>query len=131
MQDQIASVKEFHQIFGGYISPLSTPTLPTEILSGRIKMLREEMEEYIEAAEDEDLVGIADALTDLLYVVLGTYIAHGLHPCVEALFDEVHRSNMTKLDENGAPILRADGKILKSQLYKPPDISSVLAACKR
>ena len=64
--------------------------------------------------------------TDLLYVLLGTYVAHGLQDYAEALFDEVHRSNMSKLDENGRPIHRDDGKVLKSRQYSAPDIQGVL-----
>ncbi len=60
---------------------------------------------------------MADALSDLLYVLLGTYVSHGLHGHAEQLFDEVHRSNMSKLDQSGRPILREDGKILKPQAY--------------
>ena len=58
-----------------------------------------------------ELVEIADALTDLLYLVLGTYHSHGLQDIAAELFDEVHRSNMTKLGANGQPVLREDGKV--------------------
>jgi predicted HAD superfamily Cof-like phosphohydrolase len=69
---------------------------------------------------------VADALTDLAYVVFGTYVAHGLQDVAEALFDEVHRSNMSKLDENGRPIYRPDGKVLKSNRFREPDLAAIL-----
>jgi predicted HAD superfamily Cof-like phosphohydrolase len=71
-------------------------------------------------------VEIADALGDMLYILFGTALKHGLQHKLEAVFDEIHRSNMSKLDENGAPVVRADGKILKSTLYTPPNIKAVL-----
>ena len=76
---------------------------------------------------DNDIVEIADALTDMLYVFLGTFIAHGLQDIAEALFDEVHRSNMSKLDEQSKPIFRNDGKVLKSNRFSDPDLRSIIA----
>ena len=93
----------------------------------RVSLIQEELDEYRAAAEAGDLVGIADALSDLMYVVLGTYVAHGLQDPAEELFAEVQRSNMSKLDENGQPIFRADGKVLKSKLFSQPDLQSILA----
>jgi len=74
------------------------------------------------------LVEIADALTDLLYVLLGTFISHGLQDAAEDLFAEVHRSNMTKLGPDGKVIYREDGKVLKPPTFEPPDLRRVLAA---
>ena len=85
-------------------------------------LIQEELNEYRHAAETHDLVEVADALSDLMYVVLGTYVSHGLQDLAEALFAEVHRSNMSKLDENGQVIYRADGKVLKSDRWSPPDL---------
>ena len=76
---------------------------------------------------NHDIVEIADALTDMLYVLLGTFIAHGLQDIAEELFAEVHRSNMSKLDEQGKPIFREDGKVLKSDQFSDPDLRSIIA----
>ena len=92
----------------------------------RIRLLQEELDEYQEAVEKKDLIEIADALTDLLYVLLGTFVSHGLQDYAEDLFAEVHRSNMSKLDENGAPIFRQDGKVLKSKRFSPPNLNRIL-----
>lgn len=83
--------------------------------------IREELEEYRGAARRGDLVGIADALADLAYVVIGAAVAHGLTRFPE-IFAEIHRSNMSKLGVDGNPLLRADGKVLKSPDYSPPDL---------
>jgi predicted HAD superfamily Cof-like phosphohydrolase len=92
-----------------------------------VSLIQEELNEYRHAAEAHDLVEVADALSDLMYVVLGTYVSHGLQDLAEALFAEVHRSNMSKLDENGQVIYRADGKVLKSARWSPPNLEAVLA----
>ncbi len=126
MQAQLAALLEFHRTFGAYIAAQPTADLPPQVRELRIRLLQEELDEYAEAARAGDLVSVADALTDLLYVVLGTLVAHGLHPVAEALFAEVHRSNMSKAGPDGRPILRADGKVLKSAQYRPPDLRAIL-----
>ena len=90
----------------------------------RYELIREELEEMREALDTKDLVGIADALADLLYVVYGAGHSFGLD--LDACFNEVHRSNMSKLDKNGKPIYREDGKVLKGEDYSPPDLKSTL-----
>ena len=92
----------------------------------RYTLMREENEEYLEAANNGDLVEVADALGDQLYILLGTILRHGLQDKIGEVFDEIQRSNMSKLDENGQPIFREDGKVLKSSLYFRPDIKKVL-----
>jgi predicted HAD superfamily Cof-like phosphohydrolase len=92
----------------------------------RYNLLKEENEEYLEACKRGDLVEIADALGDLLYITYGTILKHGLQHKIEEVFDEIHRSNMSKLDENGQPIFREDGKVLKSNRYFKPDIKKIL-----
>ena len=89
--------------------------------------MQEENDEYLEAALENNLVQIADALGDKLYILCGTIIAHGLQHKIIEVFNEIHRSNMSKLDSNGKPIYREDGKILKGENYFLPDIKSVLA----
>lgn len=128
MKDQLDRLVTFHRTFDAHLETTPTVDLADEVIDIRIKLLQEELDEYARAARDHDLVETADALTDLLYVLLGTYVTHGLQGYAEALFDEVHRSNMSKLDENGQPIHRDDGKVLKSHRYRPPDIQGVLSA---
>ena len=70
---------------------------------------------------------VADALGDMLYILCGTILKHGLQDRIAAVFEEIQRSNMSKLDANGQPIYREDGKVLKSELYFRPDIAGVLA----
>ena len=89
-------------------------------------MLAEELEEYRQACRDGDPIAVADALADQLYVLLGTFISHGMHPIAANLFDEVHRSNMSKMGPDGRPTLRADGKVTKGPNFSPPDFGAVL-----
>jgi len=88
--------------------------------------MREENEEYLEAAEQGDLVEIADALGDMLYILCGTILSHGLEGKMAEVFEEIQRSNMSKLDKDGNAIYREDGKVLKSDLYSKPDLASIL-----
>ncbi len=126
MKAQLNALLTFHRTFGAFISPHPTADIPPQVRELRIRLIQEELEEYAAAARAGDLVGVADGLTDLLYVVLGAMVAHGLHEVAEALFAEVHRSNMSKAGPDGKPILREDGKILKSAQYSPPDLRAVL-----
>lgn len=123
-------VKEFHQIFG---APF--PTRPTlypyndieedkKLHKLRVDLIQEELDELKEALEAEDIVEVADALADLKYVVEGAMVAFGLPS--DELLEEVHRSNMSKLDENGRVLRREDGKILKSPLFSKPDLKSII-----
>ena len=127
MKDQLDSVRCFHEIFQAYMERTPTATVPAGISQGRIQMFLEELEEYRAAVQNHDIVEIADALTDMLYVLLGTFITHGLQDIAEELFAEVHRSNMSKLDEQGKPIFRQDGKVLKSDQFSDPDLRSIIA----
>ena len=82
----------------------------------------------LDAAKKGDLIEIADALGDMLYILCGTILKHGLQHKIADVFQEIQRSNMSKLDKNGKPIYREDGKVLKSDLYFKPDIKGVLEA---
>lgn len=122
----INHVKVFHESFG--IENGTSPTIelsPADI-SLRYKLMREENEEYLEAAENKDLVEVADALGDQLYILCGTILKHGLQHKIVEVFEEIQRSNMSKLDEQGNPIYREDGKVLKSSLYFKPNIAEIL-----
>jgi predicted HAD superfamily Cof-like phosphohydrolase len=88
--------------------------------------MQEENEEYLEAAKNGDLVEVADALGDQLYILCGTILKHGLQHKIAEVFQEIQRSNMSKLDANGKPIYREDGKVMKSELYSRPDIQRIL-----
>lgn len=88
--------------------------------------MQEENDEYLEACWQKDIVGIADALGDQLYILCGTILKHGLQNKIVEVFDEIQRSNMSKLGEDGKPIFREDGKILKGPNYFRPDIKSIL-----
>ena len=125
LKDKIEKVAAFHTAFG--IKNNEAPTLLNlEETMLRYTLMREENEEYLEAAKNNDLIEIADALGDQLYILLGTLLRHGMQDKIVEVFDEIHRSNMSKLDENGKPIYREDGKVLKSNLYFRPDIAKIM-----
>ena len=90
--------------------------------------MAEENSEYIEAANNGDLVEVADALGDMLYILCGTIIEHGLQDKIEDVFNEIQRSNMSKLGEDGQPIFREDGKVLKGPNYFKPNILKILSS---
>ena len=125
MKKFIDMVAEFHTAFN-MPDPQDYKQLTPEQYELRHRLLEEENNEYLEACGHDDLVGIADALGDQLYIIYGTILKHGLQNRIEEVFTEIHRSNMSKLDINGKPILRADGKILKGPGYFKPDIKKAL-----
>jgi predicted HAD superfamily Cof-like phosphohydrolase len=125
MKKKLDSVAEFHEVFK--IGNADKITLLEEKdYTLRFNLIKEENEEYLEACKNKDIVEIADALGDQLYILCGTILKHGLQHKIEEVFDEIHRSNMSKLDENGKPIYREDGKVLKSNRYFRPDIKKIL-----
>lgn len=136
MQKQLESVGKFHKA-----NRVVESEKPTFISTGqadlRYKLGLEELNEYMEAVEKDDLVGILDALTDQLYILCGTIRVHGMQHIIEKAFDEVQNSNMSKLDENGNPIInkldspyynpeKPLGKILKSHLFVEPNLNQFL-----
>ncbi len=128
LKETIEAVEIFHNAFG--IENNYTPTTElteVEILL-RYKLMREENEEYLEAAQNGDIVEIADALGDQLYILCGTILKHGLQHKIAEVFQEIQRSNMSKLDADGKPIYREDGKVMKSDLYFKPNIKDILEA---
>jgi predicted HAD superfamily Cof-like phosphohydrolase len=126
LKDTIGAVEEFHNAFGITNNYELTSELSESDVLLRYKLMREENEEYLEAAQNGDIVEIADALGDMLYILCGTILKHGLQDKIAAVFQEIQRSNMSKLDANGKPIYREDGKVLKSELYFKPDIKAIL-----
>ena len=79
------------------------------------------------AANNNDLGEVADALGDMLYILCGTIIEHGMQDKIEEVFDEIQRSNMSKLGNDGNPIFREDGKVMKGPNYFKPNISKILS----
>ncbi|MBK9479779.1 MAG: nucleoside triphosphate pyrophosphohydrolase family protein [Bacteroidetes bacterium] len=124
--ENINKVKVFHETFNISYHNEPTANLSEQEYMLRYNLMKEENEEYLDACKRGDLTEIADALGDKMYILFGTIIKHGLHHKIEEVFEEIQRSNMSKLDENGKPIYREDGKILKSQLYFKPDIKAIL-----
>ena len=125
MRDSIELVKFFHECFDQKNG--EKPIIISKNESAlRHSLLAEENDEYLEAVEANDLVGIADALGDQLYIVYGTILKHGLQDKIQDVFNEIHRSNMSKLGSNYRPIYREDGKILKGPNYFKPDIKTIL-----
>lgn len=126
MQKQINAVKEFHEAFEiGYKEEPSVFLGESKNLL-RFNLMKEENEEYLEAAMNNDIVEVADALGDMLYILCGTIIEHGLQHKIEEVFDEIQRSNMSKLGEDGRPIYREDGKVMKGPNYFRPNFEAIL-----
>lgn len=127
MKKQIDCVAEFHDLFqiGNEESPKAK--VGEDVYNLRYRLMNEENEEYLDACKEGDLVEIADALGDQLYILCGTILKHGLQFKIEEVFEEIQRSNMSKLDAAGKPIFREDGKILKGENYFKPDIKSILS----
>lgn len=122
---QIKQVLEFNKVFNLEINEKPTLVDAKNSLLG-VKLMQEELDEYRDKGiTKHDLVEVADALVDMQYILSGLIIKHGLQYCFTELFDEVHDSNMSKL-ENGKPIYREDGKILKGSSFFKPDLKSIL-----
>ena len=127
MKKQIEHVSKFHDVFQIGNEEVPKAVVAEDVYMLRYRLMNEENEEYLEACKEGDLVEIADALGDQLYILCGTILKHGLQHKIEEVFDEIQRSNMSKLDSEGNPIFREDGKILKGEHYFKPDIKSILA----
>jgi predicted HAD superfamily Cof-like phosphohydrolase len=121
MNPLVASLLEFNQAFD--IPKLDSPDIGSEeLIELRIKLLREEVEEYAEAARTGDLVEVLDALADIGYILAGTILNHGMQNIYDDAFDEVHRSNMAKLVD-GKVLRREDGKVMKPQGWTAPQLA--------
>ena len=116
-------VKEFMKTFGQEV--LNKPALPdNKIIKLRLDLIKEELNELEDAIKNKNLVEIADALTDILYVTYGAGHAFGIN--LDSCFDEVQNSNMSKLDENGNPIYNENGKVLKGPNYFEPNLKKFI-----
>ena len=122
----IEAVTKFHESYGLGIEHTPKANLPKNISELRFNLMKEENEEYLQAAQDQDLIEIGDALGDMLYILCGTIIAHGFQDKIESIFDEIQRSNMSKLGADGKPIYRKDGKVMKGPNYFKPDLKKIL-----
>ena len=126
MKNKIAAVHDFHTAFKLGIKDAPEADLGNAKNMLRFNLMKEENEEYLEAANDNDLVEVADALGDMLYILCGTIIEHGMQHKIEEVFNEIQRSNMSKLGADGNPIYREDGKVLKGPSYFKPIIKEIL-----
>ena len=126
IKNEINAVADFHHAFG--IESASSPTveISEQKVLLRYNLMKEENEEYLDAAQKNDLVEVADALGDMLYILCGTILSHGMQHKITEVFEEIQRSNMSKLGADGKPICREDGKILKGPNYFKPNIASIL-----
>ena len=144
-QEVLGAVETFHDSFGIENHYAPTVALTPAEIQLRFDLMKEENEEYLEAAQKGDMVEVADALGDQLYILCGTILRHGLQDKIEEVFQEIQRSNMSKLDacpkdtdgdggcespfcetDHRKPIFREDGKVLKGPHYFKPDIKSIL-----
>ena len=126
MQKQLKAVRLFHETYGLGVSEVMKADLGTLKNELRYNLMKEENEEYLEAVQNNDIVEIADALGDMLYILCGTILEHGLQHKIEEVFDEIQRSNMSKLGEDGKPIYREDGKVMKGPNYFKPNFEEIL-----
>jgi predicted HAD superfamily Cof-like phosphohydrolase len=135
MKQQLEQVKAFQLTFGQNVAE-KPQLINLEKAHLRYDLGKEELDEYLEAVEQNDLVGVADSLTDQLYILCGTILEHGLQHIIEDCFTEVQNSNLSKLDDEGLPIIngengvwdetRAKGKILKSKNFSEPNLKQFL-----
>ena len=126
MKKRLKAVQDFHNAFGLGVKETPIAKLSEEKLKLRFDLMAEENEEYFEAAQNNDLVEVADALGDMLYILCGTILEHGMQYKIEEVFNEIQQSNMSKLGSDGKPIYREDGKVMKGPNYFKPDILKVL-----
>ena len=114
----------FMKTFGQEVK--NKPSFSTDKINKlRIDLIKEELDELNEAMKNKDLLEVADALTDILYVTYGAGHAFGID--LDKCFDEVQYSNMSKLDNNGKPIYNNDGKVIKGPNYFKPDLSKFIS----
>jgi predicted HAD superfamily Cof-like phosphohydrolase len=117
-------VTQFHLLYGAHIEEKPTLDIPESLVLMRVALIQEEFKELLEAIAEKDLIEFADALADMVYVIYGFAVTTGVN--LDRVLAEVHRSNLSKLGEDGEPIYREDGKVLKGPNWRPPDIKEVL-----
>lgn len=122
----IKHVEVFHDAFKIENNYKPTANISKSDYQLRHNLMKEENDEYLDAVKAGDLIEIADALGDQLYILCGTILKHGLQDKITEVFEEIQRSNMSKLDAKGQPIYREDGKVLKSDQYFKPNIAAII-----
>lgn len=125
MKKRLQAVREFHERFGLGVRDYPTADLGPEKNRLRFELMKEENEEYFKAASEGDLVEVADALGDMLYILCGTILEHGMQDKIEEVFQEIQQSNMSKLGADGKPVYRHDGKVLKGPGYFLPRLQTL------
>ena len=125
IKKELDAVQEFHEAFKINVNQEPTLDLSDQIKELRFNLMKEENEEYLEAVQNNDLVEVADALGDMLYILCGTILTHGMQHKITEVFEEIQKSNMSKLGGNGKPIYREDGKVMKGPNYFKPNIKEV------
>jgi predicted HAD superfamily Cof-like phosphohydrolase len=126
MKNKLKAVQEFHQAFGLGVKHEPIAKLSDNKLKLRFDLMAEENEEYLVAAKENDLIEVADALGDMLYILCGTILEHGMQYKIEEVFEEIQRSNMSKLGADGKPIYREDGKVMKGPNYFKPNLQDIV-----
>ena len=126
IKNELNAVAKFHDAFGIESADSPSVNIPEQTILLRHNLMKEENEEYLEAAQKNDLLEVADALGDMLYILCGTILSHGMQHKITEVFKEIQRSNMSKLGPDGKPIYREDGKVLKGPNYFKPDIAAIL-----
>ena len=126
IKNELNAVAEFHNAFDIESADAPIANIPSQTVLLRYNLMKEENEEYLDAAQKNDLVEVADALGDMLYILCGTILSHGMQYKITEVFNEIQRSNMSKLGDDGKPIYREDGKVLKGPNYFKPNIKSIL-----
>lgn len=116
-------VREFHETYGLPIRD-EVSIVSTSEAKLRERLLLEEVQEYVDAEAETDIVEIADALGDIVYIAYGTALAYGID--LDVVLAEIHRSNMSKLGQDGKPIYREDGKVLKGPNFTEPNLAKVM-----
>ena len=126
MKNKFCAVTVFHKAFGLVVNNTPTTDIDESTMNLRFSLMDEENKEYLEAIKNNDIIEVADALGDMLYILCGTIITHGMQHVIDQVFEEIQSSNMSKLGSDGKPIYREDGKVLKGPNYFRPDIAKIL-----
>tara|TARA_B100000900_G_scaffold206100_1_gene174782 strand:- start:5695 stop:6081 length:387 start_codon:yes stop_codon:yes gene_type:complete len=126
MKNKLSAVTAFHNAFGLGVNNKPTTEIDESTMNLRFSLMDEENKEYLDAIKNNDMIEVADALGDMLYILCGTIITHGMQDVIDEVFEEIQRSNMSKLGSDGKPIYREDGKVLKGPNYFKPNIAKIL-----
>ena len=126
MKNKLSAVTEFHKAFRLVVNNSPTIDIDESTMNLRFSLMDEENKEYLDAIKNNDMIEVADALGDMLYILCGTIITHGMQDVIDEVFEEIQRSNMSKLGSDGKPIYREDGKVLKGPNYFKPNIAKIL-----